>query len=213
MPTIRTLAAAAPLAALLLAALPPAAHADQRIRCESPDYRYRSCPIREGGEVRLERQLSKTRCVQGRNWGVDRRGIWVDEGCAAEFVVESRWGGGPPPRPGHGGDRPRDRDRQAAYAALGATSPSGPPPGRGRVPGWMTGRFVGYQPQRGVTIDLNVERDGRATARIYGVTVEGAADDGRLWFGNARLDVQRARDGFDTVQIGDQDNRVSYRRR
>jgi hypothetical protein len=36
----------------------------------------------------LERQLSDARCIRGDNWGVDRGGIWVDRGCAAEFRVE-----------------------------------------------------------------------------------------------------------------------------
>ncbi|GAB2501851.1 hypothetical protein GCM10027084_15240 [Pseudoxanthomonas sangjuensis] len=59
----------------------------QVVRCESVDARYRHCnvPVRRG--VELTRQLSKARCVEGRNWGWDRRGIWVNYGCRAEFRV------------------------------------------------------------------------------------------------------------------------------
>ncbi len=59
----------------------------QTVRCESSDRDYRRCsvPVRTG--VQLIRQLSGTRCVQGRNWGWDRSGIWVDDGCRAEFRV------------------------------------------------------------------------------------------------------------------------------
>jgi len=60
----------------------------QVVRCESNDRRHRRCnvPVGRGG-VNLVRQLSDTRCVQGRNWGWDRSGIWVDGGCRAEFRV------------------------------------------------------------------------------------------------------------------------------
>jgi hypothetical protein len=43
--------------------------------------------VRTGGDVRLVRQLSETACRRGETWGFDRRGIWVDKGCAAEFAV------------------------------------------------------------------------------------------------------------------------------
>ncbi|TDR48668.1 hypothetical protein DFR29_101291 [Tahibacter aquaticus] len=61
--------------------------------CRSSDYRYNMCQVDvgRGGEVRLVRQISSTRCVQGRTWGYNRAGVWVDQGCAAEFVVERRW--------------------------------------------------------------------------------------------------------------------------
>ncbi len=41
--------------------------------------------------VRVQRQISKTRCVEGRNWGWNRAGIWVDQGCEAEFRIDRRW--------------------------------------------------------------------------------------------------------------------------
>jgi hypothetical protein len=39
------------------------------------------------GGVRLSRQLSREACVEGVSWGFDRDGIWVDQGCRAEFQV------------------------------------------------------------------------------------------------------------------------------
>jgi hypothetical protein len=61
--------------------------------CESRDFRYNMCQVDvgRGGEVRIARQISGTRCVQGRTWGFNRAGVWVDQGCAAQFVVERRW--------------------------------------------------------------------------------------------------------------------------
>lgn len=66
---------------------------DIRFTCESQDYRYKLCQVDtgQGGKVRIERQISKTRCVMGQNWGFNRSGVWVNQGCAAVFVVERRW--------------------------------------------------------------------------------------------------------------------------
>lgn len=59
------------------------------VRCESEDGRTRHCPADVRGGVRLSRQLSRTDCVQGRNWGYDAGGIWVGGGCRADFIVGS----------------------------------------------------------------------------------------------------------------------------
>lgn len=68
--------------------------ADQIVRCESTSNRYRHCPADTRGGVRLVRGLSKTWCTEGRNWGWDRNGIWVKDGCRAEFAVYGCGGGG-----------------------------------------------------------------------------------------------------------------------
>ncbi|MEA2165943.1 MAG: hypothetical protein QOK37_4070 [Thermoanaerobaculia bacterium] len=57
------------------------------ITCESDyDSRHR-CTVDTEGGVRLSRQLSRTNCVLNRTWGYDSRGIWVKNGCRAEFWV------------------------------------------------------------------------------------------------------------------------------
>jgi hypothetical protein len=40
--------------------------------------------------VQLVRQISGSPCRQDETWGYDRRGIWVDRGCRAEFVITQR---------------------------------------------------------------------------------------------------------------------------
>lgn len=66
---------------------------DIRFRCGSVDYGYNYCAvdIGRGGRIYIERQVSKSACVEGRTWGYNRGGVWVDQGCEAEFVVERRW--------------------------------------------------------------------------------------------------------------------------
>ena len=65
------------------------------IRCESSDGRTRECAT-GGGRVVLERQHSRAACIEGRTWGYGRDGIWVSDGCRADFRVfgdGDRYGG------------------------------------------------------------------------------------------------------------------------
>jgi len=55
--------------------------------CESQNQKLTECRIEEGSAVRLVRQLSDARCVQGESWGTRRATLWVDRGCRAEFEV------------------------------------------------------------------------------------------------------------------------------
>lgn len=59
----------------------------QTIRCESHNDRVAYCDARGGRSIELVRQLSRAACVEGRSWGWDRRGIWVSDGCRADFRV------------------------------------------------------------------------------------------------------------------------------
>jgi hypothetical protein len=65
-------------------------YGDRRVRtiiCES-DYNTRHrCEVNTQWGVRLTRQLSRTSCILNRTWGYDSHGIWVREGCRAEFTL------------------------------------------------------------------------------------------------------------------------------
>jgi hypothetical protein len=57
--------------------------------CESHEFKRNYCPAHlDGREVFLLNQLSQSYCQN--NWGYDRNGIWVSNGCRAEFVIEDR---------------------------------------------------------------------------------------------------------------------------
>src|SRR5258706_6090642 len=73
------------LLAGLFAAAP--ANAAKQVRCESPSFRDNYCAVETHGSVRLSHQISRAPCRQGSTWGYDRHGIWVTEGCIAEFEV------------------------------------------------------------------------------------------------------------------------------
>jgi len=72
----------------------------EEIYCASDDERRHYCSADTRGGVRLARQRSGSPCILNRTWGFDRRGIWVDRGCRADFIT---------------GERYRDRDRDRDY--------------------------------------------------------------------------------------------------
>lgn len=55
--------------------------------CSSDDMRRHVCTVDTSGGVVLVHQKSDAKCIQGRSWGYDNHGIWVDHGCRAEFEV------------------------------------------------------------------------------------------------------------------------------
>jgi len=65
-------------------AVPPTA---VKMTCESLDGGRKQCPVETSRGVGLLRQISGADCVLNRSWGYDRTGIWVTDGCRAEFVV------------------------------------------------------------------------------------------------------------------------------
>jgi hypothetical protein len=102
---IRTAALAVSSLAIagMLALSPGRAEAQNTITCESRGHDRAYCSADTRGGVRLVRQLSESRCVSGRTWGTDGRGIWVSDGCRAQFAIGSSYG-----------DRDR-RDRDDRY--------------------------------------------------------------------------------------------------
>ncbi len=75
------------------------AQAQDSVRCESRNFRYRECDA-DMRRPRVARQISKRPCIAGDSWGYNRGAIWVDKGCAAVFTDSRR-----------GRDRYREDDR------------------------------------------------------------------------------------------------------
>lgn len=84
------------------------AQAQRTVTCASESHRTAYCDLDTRGGVQLTRQLSHAGCWQGDTWGYDGRGVWVSNGCRAEFTAGGRW---------DDGRRERDHDdRNAAIA-------------------------------------------------------------------------------------------------
>ncbi len=56
------------------------------IRCRSDRNRYNRCSVSTEGRVQIIERLSNASCTQGRSWGYDSGGIWVNHGCEARFA-------------------------------------------------------------------------------------------------------------------------------
>ncbi|HLM53511.1 MAG TPA: DUF3011 domain-containing protein, partial [Pseudoxanthomonas sp.] len=53
--------------------------------CESNKNRYRECATGFRGRAVLIDNFSRTRCVEGDNWGSGNGSVWVDRGCKGRF--------------------------------------------------------------------------------------------------------------------------------
>jgi hypothetical protein len=199
------------------------AYGDYKVRCRSENYKYKECRLPDHGYVHLSQQLSGTDCRQGKNWDFDRRHIWVDDGCGAEFTVESRR---------HTSD---DKDHQgagalaavAAIAVIAAVANSSNHDGDDKhhddnyyhgghssyIPRWLVGDWVGYNMQQQTEVALNINANGRARATVNGVHLDGYVNDERLYIGDAQFYLDKAGSGFNTTQVGHSSNQVHYRRR
>lgn len=58
------------------------------VRCESVDYQRNLCAAPRARDAVLQRQLSRSACIEGRTWGFEGDSIWVDRGCAGDFVLQ-----------------------------------------------------------------------------------------------------------------------------
>lgn len=193
------------------------AQADYKIVCESQNNSYRTCPLPEHGYVKVHKQLSQTKCVQGRNWDYDKRNIWVDDGCRAEFRLEAR---------AHSSSsKDKAAEAAAAIAALALLAATANhkdshdryddreyyhPGHSSYVPGWMEGRFYGQN--RGTNVDMTISEDGRVSAHIGRQKVTGYVNDERLYVGDLEFYLTRTSEGFMSSQVGNPGNIVYYRR-
>jgi len=61
--------------------------AESVLTCVSADGNRRHCAGYTDAGVALRRSIGSASCLLGRNWGYDALGVWVTEGCGAEFVL------------------------------------------------------------------------------------------------------------------------------
>ena len=71
---------------------PPAGWQQRTVICSSIKDRYAQCATPFQGRARLVENISKTRCIENRNWGSRRGMVWVDDGCRGRFAEAGGWG-------------------------------------------------------------------------------------------------------------------------
>jgi hypothetical protein len=74
-------------AALLLSAPPHLLAQVATVTCSSKAGERQACPADTSKGVVLARSMGDAACLLGKTWGYDDRGVWVSDGCSAEFVV------------------------------------------------------------------------------------------------------------------------------
>src|SRR4029077_8239908 len=57
------------------------------VTCSSKEGERQSCPADTSSGVALQRSLGPGECLLGKTWGYDDMGVWVANGCSAEFEV------------------------------------------------------------------------------------------------------------------------------
>lgn len=55
------------------------------VTCESRDNKQAECAMDTRGEIQVARRLSRSRCDEGEDWGLNRHSVWVRNGCRAVF--------------------------------------------------------------------------------------------------------------------------------
>lgn len=139
--------------------------------------------IDTSGGVKMIRQLSDTRCVQGRSWGYDRNSVWVDNGCRAEFEV-----------------RTRNNDNDNPWSGVG-----------NGVPRWAIGDWKGGNRVR--AFSMNVRSDGSLTIRRNNDTERGSIRGSRVMIGRSEYKLERRGDnGISLVPVQATSGRMDFTR-
>jgi len=187
----------------LAAPMPMAASASERtIRCDSRGLGYNYCRVDTDNHVELIDRHSLFSCREGRSWGYDSRGVWVDRGCSAEFRV------------GRGG---RNHDKAilgavVGLAALAAIASSRQQQEAHEVASWNVGSFRGTDEREGVDVELTVLPGGKVNGRAGEQAISGSVDGDRLQAGRQQFRIERQGNGFLAVDLNDSAHRVLFRR-
>jgi hypothetical protein len=215
------------------------AFAGERIHCKSDDFRYQYCRVHTDNRVSLDRQISKTRCSLGDNWGYDRHGVWVDRGCEADFWVGGRdWD-----RDRHGDwdrDRDRDRDRDwdrgksrdrdrndhhdnkdkaiaigagiAGIGVLAAIAANSQHNNREDISSWAVGTFRGFDEYENTDVEVTILPGGSVTGYAGNNQFSGGLNGTRLDAGKHRFTIARSGNGFLATDETDSAHRIMFQR-
>jgi hypothetical protein len=184
--------------ASLLAPTPTSARHDRdddyagTIHCESHHGRYRYCSVDQsgfGGATAVEDLL-----LPRRQQGYDRHGIWVDEGCGADFRVAG----------GHKHGHDDDDDHGPAIAAgaavagiaLIAALAAQSDRTSDDVSASAIGSFAGYDEIERSDVAITILPGGSVRGSAGGNAFTGRLDGSRLGAGHYTLTIERSGNGF-----------------
>jgi hypothetical protein len=220
MNSMKRLTAVSLLLSIGLLTIISSAFARQRVTVRSNNFRYNYHRIQVRGRVELANQLSNSPCDYGRSWGYDSQGIWVDDGCSAEFDVFDENEG-----------RHRISGKTAGIIAGGVgaailigviasrkkngggnnkggnngktTIPTNPDAtDKEKVPSWLVGNFVNADKKTEIGIYEDgtvIVKDGNRE-RFYGNYY-----DGKIFYNGLKLEIAKDRNGFTATDLATKD--------
>jgi Protein of unknown function (DUF3011) len=202
MSTLKRQRAVAAFAALALSAgSVPAVAAQKEIRCDSRGLGYNYCRVDTGGHVELVDRHTLFSCREGRSWGYDSRGIWVDKGCSATFRVGR-----------HGHNDKAVAGALVGLAALAAIAASRSKSEATEVESWTVGSFEGDDAREGVRVSLRILPGGQVSGRAGDHDITGHLQGARLEAGRQVFRIERQGSGFVAVDERDDAHRVTFNR-
>lgn len=139
-----------------------AAAQSKTLVCESFGGNYNYCRADTDNNVVMEKRLSMSSCEYDRDWGYDKRGIWVDHGCRAEF----RYGGSNKGAAIAGGAILGGLILAGVLASKSKRSEEdndGWKDGSSHIESFFVGTFRGWNPRRNEMADVTIHPDGEVT--------------------------------------------------
>lgn len=202
----------------------PAMAGGREVTCESRHMRHEYCPIGDHGSIRVMTTYGRHPCEEGRTWGTDSSGIWVDQGCYARFWVEdksSRSNKNVAIAAGAVGaaaivailaSQKRDRENNPPPAS-GYVPPQPPPPQASNTPSQLIGRFQGYNTTYRADITVDIDPSGRVTYWGGNDRVTGRLSGDRIYYNNgSTYTMEQTRNGFVLREEANPGNAVSFTR-
>jgi hypothetical protein len=181
-----------------------------RVTCESKNDKYQYCSANTANEVRMMRQISDVRCEQGKSWGYDKQGVWVDHNCAAEFEV------------GRSGPSTSEKVMAGATAGvailqamLAGSQPAAAAPAAAAVTSaaaFPGGTFQATHPKSGQQYYLTVDGAGSVEGRVNDKAFFGKVKGNQIYVGAAAFSFRPDGDGVLVYQAGKESEGVRFTR-
>ncbi len=180
----------------------PSFASQREIRCDSRGLGHNYCRVDTEGKVELINRHSVFSCHEGRSWGYDDRGVWVDRGCSATFRVG---------RHGHS-NKAAIGAAVVGLAALAAIAASRQKSEAVEVESWAVGSFTGDDPRERVRVTLRILPGGQVNGRAGDADITGHLQGARLEAGRQVFRIERQGSGFVAVDERDAAHRVIFER-
>jgi hypothetical protein len=195
--------AVAALAALaLVVGSLPARAAQREIRCDSRGLGHNYCRVDTDGRVELIDRHTLFQCREGRSWGYDERGVWVDKGCSATFRVG---------RDGHN-NKAAVVGAVIGLAALAAIAANRQKAEATEIASWAVGEFTGQDPREQMQVQLRILPGGQVSGRAGEHDIIGHLQGMHLEASRQRFLIEQQGNGFLAVDELDGTHRVVFNR-